>query len=221
MWVLELSTEKNKLAPSHYTMMTVFDKKYGIVPILSEYYFMANMSSWEKKITKNLDSKLCYPLCVKTVANSKVITVYDPTDPKIVLVATEKFTERNLLSKYNSDPKFKAIFELALKYSIQERVLKGYFREVVKIKAEDIVEVPEIIDTVIDVQEENLNNYQEQSLDDYDQQDETSNNYIEQELIPNQDFDENTGEIYEIDTENLNTSSNYYTPPGPDETPVL
>ena len=183
-WVLELSTEKNKLAPSHYSIDTVFDKKYGIIPILSEYYFMENMSTWEKKVTKAKPDKLIYPLCVGISAHSKIITVYDPNDPKKIIAQTEKFTEKTFLTKYNTDARFKAIFELALKYSIEQRILKGYFREVVKIKPVIAAEVVEVVTEI----ESNTSS---------DQQ------FIEPEqvLSPEQDFDTETGEIFEPEPE--------------------
>ena len=214
-WILQISTEKNKLAPSHYDVHTVFDKKYGIIPLLSEYYFMGNMSSWEKKITKNDDTKLCYPLCVETVAHSKVITVYDPADPKKIIVQTEKFTEKTLMSRYNTDARFKAVFELALKYSIQERILKGYFREIVRTKT--IIEdapahlAPTVATPIIE-EEPQDQTYLVPDLN------------INEELAPQQDFDTETGEIYEPEPEpayESNEPEPYYVDPDPDSAPSL
>jgi RecA/RadA recombinase len=185
-WVLELFTEKNKQAPSHYDIQVVFDKKYGIIPLLSEYHFMGNMSTWEKKITGNKADKLIYPYCVTVEGKSKVIVVYDPKDTKSILVKTEKFTEKNLISLYNSDEKFRAIFELALKYSIQERILKGYFREIVKTKV--------VTDAV--TQETKIIAVDPVSIDEAEEPSPTSYYPEISEDESETNFDPDTGEIY-------------------------
>lgn len=127
-WSLELSTEKNKLAPSQYSITVVLDKKYGIDPIISEYWFMSNMSRWEVKMTKNTESKLVYPLAVSVSGRSKIISVFDPKT-KQVIKQSEKFTEKNFYEKYHSDTKFKELFDEAVEASVNYRIRVGYFRE--------------------------------------------------------------------------------------------
>jgi RecA/RadA recombinase len=149
-WTIDIYTEKNKLAPSHYSVPVVFDKKYGAIPILSEYYFMAYMTRYEQKNLKNDPKKLIYPLTISTEGKSKVISVYDPASGNVVL-KSDKFTEKNFLNKYSSDPEFKKIFEAALQLSVRERILKGYFREYAATQAAKPAQVaqPEIPDEPI------------------------------------------------------------------------
>jgi len=129
-WVLELFTEKNKLAPSNYTAQVVLDKKFGIDPIISEYWFMSNMSKWEIKNTGKNESKLNYPLAVVTEGRSKVVCIYDPKT-KAVVKKSEKFTEKNFYEKYYKDKEFKNIFDTAVDLSVTYRIKVGYFRETI------------------------------------------------------------------------------------------
>ena len=126
-WELEVTTVKNKLAPSAVSVTCVFDKKYGVIPLLSEYLFMRDMTATEKKRTKKDVKKLPYPLCVSVEGRSKVINVYDKEGK--VVVKSEKFTERNLIEKYYGDAEFKKIFDKALDLSIEGRITSGLFRE--------------------------------------------------------------------------------------------
>ncbi len=121
---INIQLEKNKLAPSGISIPIVFDKKTGIQPILSEYLFMSQMTKTEIKYTKKTESKLPYPLVVSTDGRSKVIKVVDPASGNI-LRESGKFSERKLQDKYNTDEEFKKTFDLALKFSIEERILKN------------------------------------------------------------------------------------------------
>jgi RecA/RadA recombinase len=165
-WSLELSTEKNKLAPSQYSVTVVLDKKYGIDPIISEYWFMGNMSRWEVKMTKNTVSKLVYPLAVSVEGRSKVISVFDPKT-KQVIKKSEKFTEKNFYEKYYSDPKFKELFDEAVEASVNYRIRVGYFREEIDgfsapIELDDTLPTQELID---EIPQEELINYTETEQD--------------------------------------------------------
>jgi len=125
-WELNLNTVKNKLAPSQVDVTCVFDKKFGIIPVLSEYVFMRDMTKTEKKRTKNDPKKLSYPLAVGVEGRSKVISVIDLNGN--VIVKSPKFTEKNLLNLYYSDADFKKIFDKALELSIEGRIKEGLFR---------------------------------------------------------------------------------------------
>jgi len=126
-WELEISTVKNKLAASGVSITCVFDKKYGLIPLFSEYLFMRDMTKTEKKQTKNDAKKLPFPLAVSVEGRSKVITVYDQNCN--VVVKSEKFTERNLFDLYHNNADFKKVFDAALKMSIDGRIKAGMFRE--------------------------------------------------------------------------------------------
>lgn len=129
-WVLELFTEKNKLAPSNYSVQVVLDKKFGIDPIISEYWFMSNMSKWEVKMTKNKVEKLVYPLAIITEGKSKIVCIFDPITKKLTR-KSDKFTERNFYEKYHADKIFKTIFDEACELSVIYRIKVGYFRETI------------------------------------------------------------------------------------------
>lgn len=152
-WVLELYSEKNKLAPSNYTVNVVLDKKFGIDPIISEYWFMSNMSKWEFKYTDRKPEKLVYPLAITVEGRSKVVNIYDPKT-KAVVKKSEKFTEKNFYEKYYTDKEFKAIFDEAVELSVIYRIKVAYFRENINgIKAPDVapLNVQEALDPVVEL----------------------------------------------------------------------
>jgi RecA/RadA recombinase len=126
-FIVNIHVEKNKTAPSGSSIPLVFDRKYGAIPLLSEYLFLRDMTKTEIKLTKKNESKLTYPLLVQTVGRSKVINIIDPQTGDTV-TTSEKFTERNLIEKYNSDEAFKKIFDAAIELSVQQRIVKGLFR---------------------------------------------------------------------------------------------
>jgi len=125
-WVLNVYTEKNKLAPSQYSIPLVFDKNWGVIPLYSEYYFLRELTRTEKKYWKD-EKKLVYPLCVSTSGNSKVLTVYDP-ETKAVLWKSPKFMERNIFIKYRDEPEFHYWFDLAVQYSVTQRINVALFK---------------------------------------------------------------------------------------------
>lgn len=123
---LHVVMEKNKLAPSKITIPLVFDKKFGAIPVLSEYKFISENTKYEKKVFKDAALKKLYPLAVSASGNSKIISIIDP-DSGEVLESTEKFNERHLLKKYFSEPEFKKIFDKAVDLSVQERIINTFF----------------------------------------------------------------------------------------------
>ena len=123
-WVMHVFTEKNKLAPSNYWVEVVFDKKFGIIPILSEYYFLSNLTKTESKLYKTKKQPFSLPISGK---QTKKLTVVDPTTGS-VLYESDNFRERNFLNKYNTDQTFASWFDKALEISIDERIKNGYFR---------------------------------------------------------------------------------------------
>lgn len=123
-WVLDCYTEKNKVVPSQFWVSVIFDKKYAIVPILSEYYFMKTLTKTEKKIYKV--KKPPFPMFITEVGHSKVITLVDPTTG-VVQAESQKFKEDKIIEFYNSDSQFKKIFDDAVDLSIELRINRGYF----------------------------------------------------------------------------------------------
>ena len=127
-WILKIHMEKNKFAPSGVGLDILFDKKYGVKPIESEYYFMQNISSYEKKIYKPNHFP---PLHVCTSGHSRIIQVFDLNDGSVVK-ESEKFKEKDVFEKYNNDSKFKQIFDEALEQAIDCRIRAGLFRNKLK-----------------------------------------------------------------------------------------
>ncbi|MBK7107463.1 MAG: hypothetical protein IPH62_19525 [Ignavibacteriae bacterium] len=125
--VISVRMEKNKLAPSGGEVPIVFDKKYGVIPLYSEYLFMSEMTRTEKKMTGNKAEKLVYPLAINAEERSKVITIINPSTGQVI-EKSDKFTEKKLKEKYETEPEFRRIFDSALDISIQERIHKGLFR---------------------------------------------------------------------------------------------
>lgn len=125
-WVLHLYTEKNKLVSSKYSVPLVFDKKFGAVPVLSEYYFLSNKTKTEKRYWPD-KKPLLYPLCITGDTNKRVLSVMNPETGEI-MYESEKFNERGFLEKYNVDSNFKGWFDYAVAISAQQRIQNALFR---------------------------------------------------------------------------------------------
>lgn len=134
-WMINVHMEKNKSAPSQVGTSLVFDKKFGVIPQLSEYVFLRDMSSFEVTMTGKNEKKLAYPLSIDTVGKSKIIKVIDP-ETHNVLEQTDKFTERNFMKIYWGEPNFKRIFDRAVDMAVEGRIIRGIFRSVTQIEQE-------------------------------------------------------------------------------------
>jgi RecA/RadA recombinase len=126
-WELNIYTEKNKIVPSNYWITVIFDKKYGIIPLLSEYLFLRDMTKSERKMYNDNESKLPCPLCIKTVSNSRVLEVCDPSTGSI-LYTSDKFRESKFIDLYNSNSEFQSWFDKAMDISVDYRIVRGLFR---------------------------------------------------------------------------------------------
>lgn len=124
-WTLNFFTEKNKLAPSQYSVPLVFDKKWGIISFYSEYIFLKEKTKTERKYwpTKNL----IYPFAINTSANSRVLTVIEPTT-NAVLYTSSKVMESKILERYNTDQEFHYWFDKAVDISVEQRIKIALFR---------------------------------------------------------------------------------------------
>jgi len=122
---LNFFTEKNKLAPSQFSVPLVFDKKWGIIPFYSEYLFLKEKTKTERKFwpTKNL----IYPFAINTEGNSRVLTVVDPTTNNI-LYKSSKVMESKILERYNTEQEFRYWFDKAVEISVEQRIKMALFR---------------------------------------------------------------------------------------------
>jgi RecA/RadA recombinase len=125
-FIINVVLEKNKLAPSKIKIPLVFDKKFGVIGPLSEYYFINEHTAFEKKVYKDAGLKKIFPPLVETSGRSKVINVIDSESGEI-LESSEKFNERHFLKLYYSDLNFKRIFDKAVDISINERIIQPFF----------------------------------------------------------------------------------------------
>jgi len=125
-FIINVVLEKNKLAPSKIKIPLVFDKKFGVIGPLSEYYFINEHTAFEKKVYKDAGLKKIFPPLVETSGRSKIINVIDSESGEIV-ESSEKFNERHFLKSYYSDLNFKRIFDKAVDVSINERIIQPFF----------------------------------------------------------------------------------------------
>ncbi len=125
-WVMNCYTEKNKIAPSQFWVSVIFDKKYAIIPVLSEYHFLKELTKTEEKVYKHKQKKPPFPMFVSAEGHSKIIEIIDPTTGA-VQATSQKFKESNLINLYYEDSQFKKIFDDAVTLSIDLRIHKGYF----------------------------------------------------------------------------------------------
>ena len=125
-WILNVFTEKNKLAPSQYSIPLIFDKKYGVIPIWSEYYFLANKTKTENKFWPK-EKKMPYPLLISGATNRRKLEVINPETGE-VQYTSDTFDERKFIQKYNTDESFRQWFDYAVHISAQERIIHSLFR---------------------------------------------------------------------------------------------
>lgn len=130
-WILNIATEKNKLASSKYSIPLVFDKKYGVIPLLSEFWFLSHMTKTEKKFWVE-PKKLIYPLLISvpvklSPGTTFVLNVYNP-DTGELMYSSPKIRLSKFLSTYSSDENFRGWFDYAVAVSIQKRIHEALFR---------------------------------------------------------------------------------------------
>lgn len=155
-WVLRMHVEKNKFAPSQLSVDLLFDKKFGVKKIESEYFFMNNYTYCEKKL---LGKDQFMPLNVVKDGHSKRLLVHDVKTGN-VFKESEKFKEADLVKKYNSDKDFKAFFDEALEQAIEYRIRRVLFRNAPKDIDidEKVTEQSESLEKVESLEEDIYNN---------------------------------------------------------------
>ena len=125
-WILNVFTEKNKLAPSQYSVAIIFDKKFGCIPFWSEYFFLSEKTKTERKYWP-LQKPLNYPLTIISEGGSRILKVIDPSTGS-VLHKSDKFKERQALKKYNEDDSFRSWFDKAMDIAVEQRITVNLFR---------------------------------------------------------------------------------------------
>jgi len=125
-WLINIFTEKNKLAPSKYSIPVIFDKKFGLIRFWSEYYFLSEKTKTERKYWPK-EKKLPYPLSITTSGNSRILEVMDPSTGSI-LHRSDPFMERIALEKYNNDENFRHWFDKGVDIAVDQRIQVSLFR---------------------------------------------------------------------------------------------
>lgn len=119
-WELRITTEKNKFAPSKYTVTCIFDKLRGLDPFWSEYHFLARPTPSEEKMGMEPQ------LFIKTAGPYTYLEF--PDLERGTTVTTEKFYRSKAKELYLSDARFKEAFDQAVKTAVETRIVGGLFR---------------------------------------------------------------------------------------------
>jgi len=134
-WFLDIHILKSKLAPSGFTIRTVFDKRFGIDKFWTEYHFISNLTPFEEKIFKKMGgqnssaakafrNKVESILSIKSSGAYKYLEYIDPSTGEVI--QSKKFYQKDAKSLYNSDKEFKDLFDKCVEFHIKERIIK-YF----------------------------------------------------------------------------------------------
>jgi hypothetical protein len=143
-WVMNVYTEKNKIAPSQESVTCVFDKRTGLHKFWSEYTFMSEMTRSELKYFKE-EKKLCYPLAIRKSGPQVYLEFLDPTTGNSQYTS-DTFYRKNALDKYNTDENFKNAFDYVMGISVEQRITSGLFQ----LRNSGILEVNTTPDEVLD-----------------------------------------------------------------------
>ncbi len=125
-WYMTIFTEKNKNAPSQESVTCVFDKRTGLHKFWSEYTFLSEMTTSEKKYYKD-ESKLLYPLSIKKAGSYVYLEFIDPTSGS-VQYTSDKFYRKEAFNLYNSSEQFRQAFDYTMSVSVEYRINQGLFQ---------------------------------------------------------------------------------------------
>jgi hypothetical protein len=125
-WYINVTTEKNKLAPSQESIMCVFDKRTGLHKFWSEYTFLSEMTRNEVKYFKD-EKNLRYPLSMRKSGPQVFLEFIDPTSGE-KQYSSDKFYRKDAYNRYLSDEQFKAAFDYVMNVSVEHRINNGLFQ---------------------------------------------------------------------------------------------
>jgi archaellum biogenesis ATPase FlaH len=127
-WEINVSTEKNKNAPSQYTITCIFDKINGFDKFWSEYRFMSELCPSEMKIFKKSEKNLTYPLTIKQNGPQVKLKVVDEDDQSNTLYESKSMYKKDMSNLYDTDSEFRQWFDYAVELSAKNRILGGLFK---------------------------------------------------------------------------------------------
>jgi archaellum biogenesis ATPase FlaH len=207
-WEVNVTTEKNKYAPSQYTITCIFDKINGFDKFWSEYRFMSEMCPSENKIYKKSEKNLTYPLTIRKSGPQVKLVVFEEKSPDSIIFESKTMYRKDMKDFYNTNDEFQQWFDYAVEISSKNRIVGGLFKcqSTNFIDDDDIVdETAEIISNedmnqLIDTQNQNSIDTQDQNS--IDTQDQNSIDIQDQNIIDTQDQNS-------IDTQDQNPDPEY------------
>jgi len=159
-WFMNITTEKNKIAPSQESVTCVFDKRTGLHKFWSEYIFVSEMTRSELKYFKE-EKNLIYPLAIRKTGPQVYLEFIDPVT-KNVQYTSDKFYRKNAFDKYQSDEAFKNAFDYIVSTSVEQRITNGLFQLKTTGVLENIVSSDELVDNIVEPQESQESEIQEE-----------------------------------------------------------
>ena len=127
-WEINITTEKNKYAPSQYTITCIFDKINGFDKFWSEYRFLSELCPSENKIYKKSEKKLKYPLTIKQSGTKVKLMVFDEEATDSILYESVPVYRKDMKHFYETNDEFKQWFDYAVEISAKNRIVGGLFK---------------------------------------------------------------------------------------------
>jgi hypothetical protein len=146
-WYLDIYTEKNKHAPSKFTVRCVFDKKTGIDKFWSEFIFLSEATYTEEK----LFGKTTYPLLVKKNGSRYYLEVPNVQTGEIAFTS-DSFYRKDAKHLYETSETFRQWFDYAVNISVHKRIKEGWFSaETVNVSQCDCTDGADTSDSFVDI----------------------------------------------------------------------
>lgn len=122
-WYLDITTEKNKHAPSKITVTCLFDKIRGIDKYWSEYWFLSHLTPTEEKLG---EKNITFPTVIKTSGAYSYIEFTNPENGE--KFTSDKFFKSQSKKLYETDENFRTMFDYVMDLSVNMRIKNGIFR---------------------------------------------------------------------------------------------
>ena len=127
-WEINVTTEKNKYAPSQYTITCIFDKINGFDKFWSEYRFISEMCPSENKIYKKLEKNLTYPLNIKKSGPQVKLIVFEEEAPDSIIFESKSMYRKDMKAFYETNDEFHQWFDYAVEVASKQRIIGGLFK---------------------------------------------------------------------------------------------
>ena len=127
-WFLKFTVVKNKVAPTtNYEIELIFDKRYGISKFWSEFHFLSEYQSYERRLYKDSDKfnkqyASIHPLGIQRVGGFYKLSYQSPIDGQLYEYP-KNFRFNQALELYKTDEEFRKLFNIILEHSIKDRII--------------------------------------------------------------------------------------------------